>query len=384
MAAVDPRLAAGVARGADVFPLLLSAVQSSEAKLAANAAFVLSHACFFWPGLARRAVEAPGALRVLVTMLQRGAGDGSALHAVGALSRMVAGDDGVRQELAVCLAAEKGIVPALAAFAQSSSGMNTAVAARALSAMACAGGNDFANLVGSTQGTIPALVRALSREAGDAKAATMAAKALEAIAAASPERLGRRVLDAGGAATAVAVIAASLDALAPQQAAGVLDPQASSAAALKSAAALLRRLATLDAAAVTAALALLLALSGTPASAYARALLGDAPLSMEPAAISALARQAEAAAQGRARTAALEALTAAAAVEADAARPRLCAACGVQQDAAGAVRLRPCAGCCGKGPAGRVLHCGADCSAAASSSCSMSAAAKEAALGGAP
>jgi hypothetical protein len=150
----------------------------------------------------------------------------------------------------------------------------------------------------------------------------------------------------------------SPDGLAPQQAAGVVPL---SAAALKAAASLLRKLATLDAAAVTAALALLLALSSTAASAFARDLLGAAPLLLGPATINALERHAKAAAQVRARAAALEAVTAAAAVETDAARPRLCAGCGVQQDAADAVRLRPCAGCSGKGPAGRVLYCGADC-----------------------
>jgi hypothetical protein len=373
-----------------VFPVLLRALQSSEAALAVNAASVLTRVCYSDPGLVRHVAEAPGVLPALVEVLQAGAADLVASQAVRALESMAVGVDGLRPELAARLAAEEGLIAALAAFAQSSSGVAVAVqpvAARTLSAMACAGGNDLANLVGSTEGTIPALVRAISREVGDATIVPvlMAAKALEAIAATSPERLGRRVLDAGAAAAAMAVIAASLDALAPQQAAGVVDP--SSAAALESAASLLRRLATLDAAAVAAAIAPLLALSGTTASDFARAFLADAPLCLGPAAISALARQAEAAAQGRARAAALEALTAAAAVEADATRPRLCAACGVQQDAAGAVRLRPCAGCSEKGPAGRVLYCGVDCQRAhwpahkAHCKKAVAAAAEEAALG---
>ncbi|GBF88839.1 hypothetical protein Rsub_01740 [Raphidocelis subcapitata] len=49
------------------------------------------------------------------------------------------------------------------------------------------------------------------------------------------------------------------------------------------------------------------------------------------------------------------------AAEADAVRPHACTGCGLQGESAGAGRLRPCAGCSGKGPAGRVLYCGADC-----------------------
>jgi hypothetical protein len=333
-------------------------------------------------------METPGVLRALVAMLQWGAGDRGAYHAPCTIASMAVGVGGLRPELGARLAAEEGLVPALAGFAQSSSGADAVPAANALAAMASTGGEDLANLVGSTEGAIPALVRALSREAGGAKVASAAMTALEAIAAASPERLGRRVLDAGAVAAAVAVVAGSQDGLAPQQA-PVYMAGPSPAVALKCAADLLQTLATLDTAAVTAALAPLLAPSGTAATAFARYLLGAAPLSLGPVAIAALARQVEAAAQVRARAAAVEALTAAAAVEADATRPRLCAACGLQREAAGAGRLQSCAGCRGKGPAGRVLYCGEDCQRAhwpahkAYCKKAAAAAATEAALGGA-
>jgi hypothetical protein len=121
---VDPRLAADVARGADVFLALLRAFQSSEAALAVNAAGVLSRVCTYDPELARRAAEAPGALRALVEVLQRGASDLIARQAVCALESMAVGVDGLRPELAARFVAEEGLIPALAAFAQSSSGMN--------------------------------------------------------------------------------------------------------------------------------------------------------------------------------------------------------------------------------------------------------------------
>jgi hypothetical protein len=364
--------------------MLLRAVQSSKADLAAYAAAVLSDVCNSDPRLACRAMEAPGVLRTLVAMLQWGAGDRAAGFGACAIASMVVGVDGLRPELAARLAAEEGLVPALAGYAQSS-GAGAVPAANTLVAMACAGGKDLTNLVGGTEGAIPALVRALSREAGGAKVEPAAMIALEAIVTASPERLGRRVLDAGAVAAAVAVVAGSPDGLAPQQAADMAGCP-SPAAALKS---LLQTLATLDTAAVTAALAPLLAPSGTAASAFTRDLLGATPLSLGPLAIAALARQVEAAAQVRARATVLEALTAAAAVKADATRPRLCAACGLQREAAGAGRLRPCAGCTGKGSAGRVLYCGADCQRAhwpahkAYCKQAAAAAATEAALGGA-
>jgi hypothetical protein len=374
-----------VAHEAGVFPVLLRAVQSSEANMALVAAAVLYRVCKCDRELARRAMGAPGVLPALVAMLKWGVGDFGAFYAVHALSNMAVGVDGLRPELAARLAAEEGLLLGLAAFAQSSSGTAAASAAQTLAVLATAGDSDLANLVGGTEGAIPALVRALSREAGDATVVIAAMAALEAVAAASPERLGRRMLDAGTVAAAVAVVAGSQDGLAPQQAA-VMAGCPSPAAALKS---LLQTLATLDTAAVTAALAPLLAPSGTAASAFARDLLSAAPLSLGPLAIAALARQVEAAAQVRARAAALEALTAAAAVEADATRPRLCAACGLQGETVGAGRLRPCAGCTGKGPAGLVLYCGADCQRAHwrahKAYCKKAAAADagEAALGGA-
>jgi hypothetical protein len=275
------------------------------------------------------------------------------------LSGMAMGVDGRRPDLAARLAAEDGLLPALASFAQRASGLQAGAAAHALAIIARVGGTGIASLVGRTEGAIPALVRAL-RQGFHVRVSSLTLDALRTIAAASPQDLGRRILDAGAADAAVAAVARTQSGLAPPQAAVAADVLAAMQLP-HSAGALLLRLADLDAATVTAALAGPLASGGTAASAFARDLLAAAPLSLGPAAIEALVRQAEAAAQARARAAALEALAAASAAEADAARPRLCAACGQQREAAGAGRLRPCAGCSGEGPAGRVLYCGADC-----------------------
>jgi hypothetical protein len=124
--------------------MLLRAVQSPEATLAGNAAGVLSDVCCSDPQLARRAMEAPGVLPALVAMLQWDAGDLGAFHAACAISNMAAGVDGLRPELAARLAAEEGLVLALAGFAQSSSSADFAPAACALAAMANAGGEDLA------------------------------------------------------------------------------------------------------------------------------------------------------------------------------------------------------------------------------------------------
>ena len=356
-------LAARIAIIAGVVSALLRSVQSSKTTVAGNAAGVLFHVCAADAQVARRAVAAPGVLRTLVAMLQRGPSDGYAINAANALANMAAGVDGLRADLAARLAAEDGLVLALAAFAQQCSSMHVVTAGHALAAIvACTtqGGGDLASLVGRTEGAIPALVRAL-READNAGVAIPAVGALDTIAAASPQDLGRRVLEAGTADAAVAAVARTHIGLAPAQAAVVANPSATTALT-GYVADLLRTLAALDAATVTAALAGLLAPGGTAASAFARGLLAAAPLSLVPVAIEALARQAKAAAQVCARAAALQALAASSAAEADATRPRLCAACGrLQCAAAGAVRLRPCSGCNGRGPAGRVLYCGAGC-----------------------
>jgi hypothetical protein len=302
----------------------------------------------------------PGVLRALVAMLQRGGrGDSAARNAAYALADMAVGLDGRRPDLASRIAAEDGLLPALAAFAQRSDGLEAGAAVRALAAVACAGGDDLTSLVGRTEGAIPALVRDLEED-GNTGFGILALVALRTIAAASPQDLGRRVLDAGAADVAAAAVFRTHGSLAQPRAAVVEDawPDAELSVA---AAELLQTLAALDAAAVTAALARLLAHCATAASTFARDVLTGAPLSLGPVAIEALARQVKARAQVHSRAAALEALAAAAAVEGDAARPRLCAACSLQRVAAGTGRLRPCAGCSGKGPAGRVLYCGADC-----------------------
>jgi hypothetical protein len=136
-------------------------------------------------------------------MLQRNPSDDCAVHAANALTGVAAGVDGVRPDLASRLAAEDGLVLALAACAQQCSSQYAVTAVRALAAVACAGGADLASLVGRTQGAIPALVRAL-READDGGLAIIPLNALATIAAASPQDLGRRVLDAGAAGAAVA------------------------------------------------------------------------------------------------------------------------------------------------------------------------------------
>jgi hypothetical protein len=356
VAAAGPGLAARAADSSEVFPALLRSVQSSEATVAANAAGVLSGACGADARLARRAVAAPGVLRALVAMLQRGPGDNAAVNATCALGNMAAGVDGLRPDLASRLAAEDGLLLALAAFAQRGSSHATTAVRALVGIVACTlqCGDELASLVGSTEGAIPALVRAVR----EGEHAAIAIRALATIVAASPRDLGRRVQDAGAADAAVAAVAPTQSGLAPPQAAIVADPSATTELTA-SVADLLRTLAPLNAAMVAAALAPLL--GGMAASAFARGLLAAAPLSLGPVAIEALARQAKTAAQARARAEVLKALAAASAAEADATRPRLCAACGVQGDAAGAVRLRPCAGCSGKGPAGRVLYCGAGC-----------------------
>jgi hypothetical protein len=343
-----------------LFSALLRALQSSDANSAANAADALSDVCDVDPGLARRAALAPGVLRALAAMMRRGPGDNAAQNAVRAVDTMVLGDDGVRPDLATHLAAEDGLLPALAAFAQRCSGLAATAPARVLAVIASAGGVDLASLVGGTEGVVPALVRALRGDDGASRVGLAALDALGTIAAASPQDLGRRVLDAGAADGAVEAAALAEGSLPPPQAAVVDDPLATTEVG-SCAADLLLTLATLDAARVTAALAGLLTLSDSAASAFVRGVLAAPPLSLGPVAIEVLARQAEAAAPVRSSEAALEALAAASAVEADAARPRLCAACGMQREAAGAGRLRMCASCSGKGPAGRVLYCGVSC-----------------------
>jgi hypothetical protein len=355
MAASNSGLAVCVASIAEVFPALARALQSPKPAYAINAARVLSFLCAAHARLARQAVAAPGVLRSLVAMLQ-GPGDETAFSAVCVLAGMVEGGDHLRRpNLASRFAAEDGLLPALAAFARRASGQEAIQAVHTLAIIACSGGDGLASLVDRTEGAIPALVRAL-REGEGTRVASTALDALLTIAAASPQHLGRRIQDAGAADAVVRLAARAHGGLAPPQA-PVVD----------SAAALLKILAASQAAMVTAALAGLLARGGTAANAFARDLLAAAPLSLGPVAIQALARQAEAAAQGRARAAALEALAAASAAEADPARPRFCVACGQQREATGTGRLRPCAGCSGKGPAGRVLYCGADCQRGAAS-----------------
>jgi hypothetical protein len=355
VAAAGPDLAARAAGSAGVFPALIRALQSRETTVAANAAGLLSHVCASDAWSARRAVAAPGVLRALVALLQHGPGDNAALNASRAVAGMAAGLDGLRPDLAARLAAKDGLLLTLAASAQRFSGLQASQAVLGLAnIVACTpqGGSDLASLVGRTEGAIPALVRAL-REGDDDRLALLVMLALTTIAAAGPQDLGQRILDAGTAHAAVAVVALAHGGCADALLASQLKA---------SAAALLQTLTPLDADAVTATLASLLAPGGTAASAFARGLLAAAPLWLGPVAIEALARQADATAEARARAAALQALAAASAAEAAATRPRLCTACGrLQCDAAGGVRLRPCSGCSGKGPAGRVLYCGAGC-----------------------
>jgi hypothetical protein len=334
------------------------ALQSPKPVCASNAGGVLSCACAADAGLAGRAVAAPGILRALVALLRRGPDNSPGYHAACVLCDMAAGDDGDRPDLAARVAAEDGLLPALAAFAHRTSSQEAIPAVRALAAIARAGGDRVASRVGRSAGAVPALVRAL-REGGGATVAIPALEALATIADASPPDLRLHILDAGAADAAVAAVARAHGRFAPPPTAGVADLLGVMRLGTF-AGALLKFLAAVDAAAVTAPLARLLASSDAAQVAFARDLLAAPPLSMGPVALKALVRQAQAAAQARARAAALEALAAASAAEADAARPQLCAACGKQSKAAGAGRLRPCAGCSGKGPAGRVQYCGAD------------------------
>ncbi|GBF89415.1 hypothetical protein Rsub_01987 [Raphidocelis subcapitata] len=317
--------------------LLVRTLGSAEDLAAANAAMILAYACRADAGLAQRVAAVPGALRALAGQLSRGEGD-AAPAAASALLCVATDGSSPRPEVLRRLAAEEGVLPALAAAVQRG-GVTGPNSLCLLSAAVLVGEEQLVRLVSGAEGVIPALVSAM-RTIADEATALYAARALEQIAATSPQDLGRSVLDAGAAEAAVQAMARGSD----QVVSG-----------------LLQAMLAVDAAKVAAVLAAALPPPYTAATIRARTALASAPLSLGPVAVKALAHAAEAAATLRARAAVLEALASAAAVEVDAARPRACAGCGLQGNTAGAGRLRPCAGCSGKGPAGCVLYCGADC-----------------------
>ncbi|GBF89413.1 hypothetical protein Rsub_01985 [Raphidocelis subcapitata] len=316
---------------------LLRALGSPEDRAFANAAHIVALACRADAGLARRVAAVPGALRALAARLSLGEGD-AASAAATALFYVAADRNGPRPELLRRLAAEEGVLPALAAAVQR--GGDAAVGSLCLlSSFAWVGEEQLVRLWSGAEGVLPALVSVVRTSANDGNV-LYAADALEQIAATSPQDLGRSVLDAGAAEAVVQAMARGSD----QVVSG-----------------LLQALLAVDAAKVAAVLAAALPPPFTAATIRARTALASAPLSLGSVAVEALAHAAEAAATLRARAAPLEALASAGAAEADAARPRACAGCGLQGESAGAGRLRPCAGCSGKGPAGCVLYCGADC-----------------------
>ncbi|GBF92435.1 hypothetical protein Rsub_04539 [Raphidocelis subcapitata] len=326
------------ARAPGKLQVLLRALNSPEDNAVNNAAYILCLACQTDAELAQRAAAEPGVLRALAARLSRGE-CGAALAAVETLARMAVGDGRCPRPDVLCrLAAEEGVLPALAAAAQSG-GLVARESARVITAISTLPEEQIARMLCGVEGVVPTLVSVV-RTSTDALTVRLAAYALKHIAATSPQDLGRRVLDAGAAEAAVEAMARE-----PDQAISCL----------------LQALLAVDAAKVAAVLAAALPPPATVTTISARAVLASASLSLGPVAVEALAHAAEAAATLRARVAALEALASAAAAEADATRPHACAACGLQRESTGAGRLWPCAGCSGKGPAGRVLYCDADC-----------------------
>ncbi|GBF89411.1 hypothetical protein Rsub_01983 [Raphidocelis subcapitata] len=317
--------------------LLVRTLGSDEDLAAANAAMILAFACRADAGLAQRVAAVPGALRALAGQLSRGEGDAAAA-AASALLCVATDGSSPRPEVLRRLAAEEGVLPALVAAVQRG-GVTGPNSLYLLSAVVLVEEERLVGLLSGAEGVIPALISAM-RTSADEATALNAARALAQIAATSPQDLGRSVLDAGAAEAVVQAMARGSD-------------QAVSG--------LLQALLVVDAAKVAAVLATALPPPYTAATIRARTALASAPLSLGSVAVEALAHAAEVAATLRARTAALEALASAAAAEADAAQPRACAGCGLQGESAGAGRLWPCAGCSGKGPAGCVLYCDADC-----------------------
>ncbi|GBF88829.1 hypothetical protein Rsub_01730 [Raphidocelis subcapitata] len=336
----DSGHAVRLARAPGALQRLLRALGSPDELTFANAASILAIACRADADLARQAAAFPGALRALAARLLRGEG-GAAVFAAAALFNVAVGENGSRTEMLRRLAAEEGVLPALAAAATHSGGDAAHNSIGVLAAIACVEEERLVRLLSAAEGVIPALVGVV-RTRADVETALLSAIALQQIAATSPQDLGRRVLDAGAAEAALEAMARGSDHVVASRT-------------------MLQALLAVDAAKVAAVLATALPPPFTAATIRAHTVLAAAPLSLGPVAIEALAHAAEAAATLRARTAALEALASAAAVEADAARLRVCAGCGLQRESAGAARLRLCTGCSGKGPAGRVLYCSTDC-----------------------
>ncbi|GBF92436.1 hypothetical protein Rsub_04540 [Raphidocelis subcapitata] len=334
----DEGYVARLARAPGKLQLLLCALNSPDDSAVNNAAKLLSLVCQTDAELAQQAAAEPGVLRALAAQLSRGGCD-AAVASVEALAGMAVGDGRCpRPDVLRRLAAEEGVLLALAAAAQSG-GRVAHPSVRVLTAISSLPEEQIARMLCGVESMVPALVSVV-RTSADALTVRFAAHALKHIAATSPQDLGRRVLDAGAAEAAVEAMARE-----PDQAMSDL----------------LQALLAVNAAKVAAVLAAALPPPATVTTISARAVLASASLSLGPVAVEALAHAAEAAATLRARMAALEALASAAAAEADATRLCACAACGLQRESTAAGRLWPCAGCSGKGPAGRVLYCDADC-----------------------